>query len=192
MAEIATIARPYAEALFRVAKSAKSAKVDGPTTTNLAAWTELLSVMSQVAQHADIKRLVQNPKVSAAMVADTFISVLKLPPQQAMSEEAKNFIHTLANYQRLLLLPDIKAQFDVLKNAWEGAADANISSAFTLTESQVSDLRTTLENKFGRKLNPSITVDPSLIGGVRVVVGDEVLDTTVRAKLQKMQLALTA
>ena len=177
MDELATIARPYAEALFRVAKS-----------SNLAAWAELVSEMSQAAQNADVKALVQNPKVPAAMVAETFISVLKSP----VNQEAKNFISTLAGYHRLLLLPEIAAQFHDLKNAHEGSADASISSAFELTAAQVSDLRATLEAKFGRKLNPSVTVDPALIGGVRVVVGDEVLDTSVRAKLQQMQLALTA
>lgn len=181
MAEIATIARPYAEALFRVAKSTNS-------TINLAAWAELLDEMALVAQHADVKGMVQNPKVSALMVADTFISLLKSP----VNQEAKNFIQTLAGYQRLLLLPEIAAQFHALKNAQEGAADAIISSAFALTEAQVSSLCATLESKFGRKLNPNVTVDSSLIGGVRVVVGDEVLDTSVRAKLQQMQTALTA
>lgn len=189
MAEIATIARPYAEALFRVAKSASPSNPSG----NLVAWAQLVSEMSEVAQHPDVKALVQNPKVSAAMVADTFISVLKSPMmQEAQSQEAKNFIHTLANYHRLLLLPEIAKQFHVLKNAQEGASDAIISSAFPMAEEQVSTLRATLESKFGRKLNPTITVDPSLIGGMRVVVGDEVLDTSVRAKLEKMQIALTA
>ena len=90
------------------------------------------------------------------------------------------------------MLPEIAAQFFALKNAHEGAADAAISSAFALTEAQVADLCKTLESKFGRKLNPTVTVDSSLIGGVRVAVGDEVLDTSVRAKLQQMQIALTA
>lgn len=185
MAEIATIARPYAEALFRVAKSPHES---ANATINLNAWAELLDEMSQVAQLADVKELVQNPKVPSAMVADTFLSVLKSP----VNQEAKNFIHTLASYNRLLLLPEIAAQFHVLKNAQEGAADAVISSAFALTDAQVSNLCTLLEKKFGRKLNPGVTVDASLIGGVRVTVGDEVLDTSVRAKLQQMQIALTA
>jgi F-type H+-transporting ATPase subunit delta len=79
-----------------------------------------------------------------------------------------------------------------LKNAVEGAADAVVTSAFDLSSAQVSELVATLEKKFGRKLNPVVTVDPALIGGVRVVVGDEVLDTSVRAKLQQMRVALAA
>ena len=177
MAELATIARPYAEALFRVAQK-----------SNLSAWADLVSEMSQAAQNKDVIALVQNPKVPATKVAEIFVSVLKSPTNQ----EVKNFIDTLANYSRLLLLPEIAAQFHDLKNAHEGSADAEISSAFELTTTQVSELCKTLEVKFGKKLNPSVIIDAALIGGVRVVVGDEVLDTSVRAKLQQMQIALTA
>jgi F-type H+-transporting ATPase subunit delta len=178
MAEIATIARPYAEALFRVASAANS----------LTSWAELISEMGQAAQNTDVIAFVQNPKIPATEVADTFLSVLKSP----LNQEAKNLISILASYHRLLLLPEIAQQFLVLKNAAEGSADALISSAFALSDKELATLCQTLETKFGRKLNPKVTVDPSLIGGVRVVVGDEVLDTSVRAKLTQMQIALAA
>lgn len=177
MAELATIARPYAEALFRVAQSG-----------NLSAWSDLVAEMAQAAAHPDVVALAHNPKVSAVQTAEAFLSVLKSP----VNEEAKNFVNTLTEYDRLTLLPEIAAQFHALKNTQEGAADAQITSAFELTAEQVSDLATTLEKKFGRKLHPTVTVDNSLIGGVRIVVGDQVLDTSVRAKLQQMQVALTA
>ncbi|HEY8102025.1 MAG TPA: F0F1 ATP synthase subunit delta [Burkholderiaceae bacterium] len=177
MAELATIARPYAEALFRVAKSG-----------NLSAWSDLVSEMAHVAAHPDVQALSHNPNVSHKLVADTFQVLLKSP----LNAEAKNFINMLVENGRLTLLPEIGAQFHVLKNAQEGAADAEISSAFALSDAQVKELVATLEKKFGRKLNPSVSVDNSLIGGVRVVVGDEVLDTSVRAKLQQMHVALTA
>ncbi len=177
MAELATIARPYAEALFRVAKSG-----------NLSAWSDLVSEMAQVAALPDVKALADNPKVSNQLIVDTFLSVLKSP----VNNEAKNFINMLVENGRMSLLPEIGAQFHALKNAQEGAADAEITSAFELSDAQVKELVATLEKKFGRKLNPSITVDPALIGGVRVLVGDEVLDTSVRAKLQQMHVALAA
>ncbi|MFZ6816171.1 F0F1 ATP synthase subunit delta [Undibacterium sp. Rencai35W] len=177
MAELATIARPYAEALFRVAQSG-----------NLSAWSELVAEMAQAAAHPDVVALAHNPKVSANQTAEAFLSVLKSP----VNDEAKNFVNVLTEYDRLTLLPEIAAQFQALKNAQEGAADAQIISAFELSAAQVSDLATTLEKKFGRKLHPTVTVDNSLIGGVRIVVGDQVLDTSVRAKLQQMQVALTA
>jgi F-type H+-transporting ATPase subunit delta len=177
MAELATIARPYAEALFRVAKSG-----------NLAAWSDLVSEMAAVAALPDVKSFAANPKLSDKQVSETFLSLLK----SNVSPEAKNFVGMLVEHGRLALLPEIGAQFHALKNASEGAADAEITSAFTLTDAQVKDLVATLEKKFGRKLNPTVTVDNSLIGGVRVTVGDEVLDTSVRAKLQKMYTALAS
>jgi len=177
MAELATIARPYAEALFRVAQSG-----------NLAAWSGLVTEMAQIAANPDFQALASNPKVSEQQVSDTLLALLKSP----VGAEAKNFIAMLVENGRLALLPEIAAQFHALKNAQEGAADARITSAFALTDAQVADLMAALEKKFGRKLNPSVTVDESLIGGVRVVVGDEVLDTSVRAKLQQMHVALAA
>jgi F-type H+-transporting ATPase subunit delta len=178
MAELATIARPYAEALFRVAKA----------SGNLAAWSELVSEMAQVAAHPAVQEFAHNPKVSDQQVIDTFLSLLK----SNVTPEAKNFVAMLVENGRLSLLPEIAEQFHELKNAEEGAADAEITSAFEMSDAQVKELLATLEKKFGRKLNPLVTVDPSLIGGVRVAVGDEVLDTSVRAKLQKMHTVLAS
>ena len=177
MAELATVARPYAEALFRVAKQG-----------DLAAWSELVSQLAQVGAHPDVQAFAANPKVNAADLVAALASLVKAP----ITPEANNFLNMLAENGRVSLLPEIGAQFQMLKNADAGAADAGIISAFELTSDQVSSLVATLEKKFGRKLNPTVTVDPSLIGGVRVVVGDEVLDTSVRAKLQQMHVALAA
>ncbi|GAB3542639.1 F0F1 ATP synthase subunit delta [Noviherbaspirillum agri] len=177
MAELATIARPYAEALFRVAKSG-----------NLAAWSDLVSEMAAVAALPDVKSFASNPKLTDKQVSETFLSLLK----SNVSPEAKNFVGMLVENGRLTLLPEIGNQFHALKNAAEGAADAEITSAFEMTDAQVKDLVATLEKKFGRKLNPTVKVDNSLIGGVRVAVGDEVLDTSVRAKLQNMYVALAS
>lgn len=177
MAELATIARPYAEALYRVAKSG-----------NLSAWSELVAEMAQAAAHPDVVALAHNPKVSAVQTAEAFLSVLKSP----VTAEAKNFVLTLTEYDRLTALPEIAVQFHALQNADAGSADAEITSAFEMTDAQVSELAATLEKKFGRKLHPTVKVDSSLIGGVRIVVGDQVLDTSVRAKLQQMHNALTA
>ncbi|MFZ6771580.1 F0F1 ATP synthase subunit delta [Undibacterium sp. SXout7W] len=177
MAELATIARPYAEALFRVAQ-----------TGNLSAWSDLVAEMAQAGAHPDVQALAHNPKISAKQKAEIFMSALKSP----VTAEATNFINTLADYDRLTLLPEIAFQFHALKNAFDGAADAEVTSAFELSAAQLTELASTLEKKFGRKLHPTVKVDSALIGGVRIVVGDQVLDTSVRAKLQRMHVALTA
>jgi len=181
MAEIATVARPYAEALFRVAKAG-----------NLSAWTELVTEMAHVAAHPDVQALSRNPNVTHKQVAETFLALLKSPLINE-ADEAKNFINLLIDNGRITLLPEVGVQFLALKNAQAGAADVEITSAFELNDTQVKELIATLEKKFSRKLNAaSVHVDGSLIGGVRVVVGDEVLDTSVRAKLQQMHVALAA
>jgi len=177
MAELATIARPYAEALYRVAKAG-----------SLPAWADLVSEMAQAASNPDVKAFVQNPALSDEQIASTFAAVLKTP----LSGEAKNFVSALVQNGRLALLPEIATQFHALKNAQEGAADAEITSAFELTDAQLKDVVVTLEKKFDRKLTPTVKVDNALIGGVRVVVGDEVFDTSVRAKLQQLHVALAA
>jgi F-type H+-transporting ATPase subunit delta len=177
MAELATVARPYAEALFRVAQSG-----------DMAAWSELVSELAQIGANPDVQEFARNPNVTRQQLVDTLVSLVKSP----LPPEAKNFIAVLVENRRVSLLPEIAEQFHVLKNAQEGAADATIASAFDISDAQVAQLVSTLEKKFGRKLNPTVTVDPTLIGGVRVVVGDEVLDTSVRARLQQMHVALAS
>ena len=177
MAELATVARPYAEALFRVAQQG-----------NMAAWSDLVSELAQIGANPDVQAFAANPKLTATDLVATLTSLVKSP----VTAEASNFLAMLAENGRISLLPQIGAQFQELKNAQAGAADATIFSAFDMTDAQTAQLVGTLEKKFGRKLNPTVTVDPSLIGGVRVVVGDEVLDTSVRAKLQQMHVALVS
>jgi F-type H+-transporting ATPase subunit delta len=177
MAELATVARPYAEALFRVAQ-----------TGDVNTWSSIVAELAQIGANPDVQAFASNPNVTHVQLADTIASLVKSP----LNAEAKNFVAMLAENGRIALLPEIGEQFTVLKNAYAGAADATIYSAYDIAADQLGSLVATLEQKFGRKLNPTVTLDPALIGGVRVVVGDEVLDTSVRAKLQQMHAALVA
>jgi F-type H+-transporting ATPase subunit delta len=177
MAELATIARPYAEALFRVA-----------LPSGLNEWTDLLSRMAQVASVPELGEMASDPRVPRNVVSETFTAALKTP----IGNEAKNFIAMLVENARLSLLPEIAHQFRELKNAHETTADAQIVSAFPMSDAQLSDLVTALQKKFGKKLNASVKLEPELIGGVRVVVGDEVLDFSVKNRLQNMQKTLAA
>ncbi|GLU35162.1 F0F1 ATP synthase subunit delta [Trinickia caryophylli] len=179
MAELATIARPYAEALFGVA-------VDG----DVAAWSALLQELAQVARLPEVLSVASSPKVSRAQVVELLLAAVRSPLKD--TPQAKNLVQMLVDNHRLALLPEIAVQFDELKNAREGAADALIVSAFPLEGQPLADLVASLERKFKRKLKPTVELDPSLIGGVRVTVGDEVLDSSVRARLAGMQAALTA
>jgi len=93
---------------------------------------------------------------------------------------------------RLSALPEIAAQFRALKNAQSGSSDAVVYSAFPIEGAALADVSNMLEKRFGRKLNVSVELQSELIGGIRVVVGDEVLDTSVKARLEQMKVALTA
>lgn len=177
MVELSTIARPYAEAAYKVAKA-----------SNVQQWSDWLEAWSTVAQNEDIKLLVDNPKVTDEQVLEIFIELSKTPAQA----EARNFLSALVENGRLLALPEIAAQFTVLKNSDAGAADAEIASAFALDDAEIQNIAGSLEKKFGRKLNITVVVDESLIGGIRVTVGDKVLDSSVRGKLNAMKVALTA
>ncbi len=109
-----------------------------------------------------------------------------------LPEAGKNFLRTVIDNGRLAALPEIAQQFRAMKNAQGGSSDAAVYSAFPIPAAQLGEVAQVLEKRFGRKLNLTVQEDPSLIGGIRVVVGDEVLDTSVKARLEQMKVALTA
>ncbi|MEP6791066.1 MAG: F0F1 ATP synthase subunit delta [Ramlibacter sp.] len=176
MAELATIARPYAEALF------KSAKAD---LNGTAGW---LDTLAAIAGNAQLQQFAGNPKVTSEQVFDLIGGVAKT----ALPENAKNFLRTVIDNGRLSALPEIATQFRALQNAQGGSSDATVYSAFPIDAKALADLGQVLEKRFDRKLNLVVKDEPALIGGVRVVVGDEVLDTSVKARLEQMKTALAA
>ncbi len=176
MAELATIARPYAEALFKACASDLS---------STAVWVDELG---QIAANAQLLQFADSPKVTDVQVFDLIASVAK----SALPDAAKNFLRTVIGNGRLSVLPEIAAQFHALKNAQSGSSDAVVYSAFPIDAGALAEVAVMLEKRFGRKLNPSVVLQPELIGGIRVVVGDEVLDTSVKARLEQMKVALTA
>ncbi len=141
-----------------------------------------------MAQHADVQDLVKNPNASREQVLAVMTAAIKDP----LSSTVANFLATIVQNGRAALLPSIASQFAGLKNAAEGASDAHVTSAFELTAAQLADLTASLQKKFGLALKPTVSVDASLIGGVRVNVGDQVLDTSVQAQLERMRVALMA
>ena len=176
MAELATIARPYAEALFK----ATSKDLNGA-----AVWVDALSA---VAQNAQLQQFADSPKASTDQVFDLITGVAKVD----LPDAAKNFLRTVIENGRLNALPEMAIQFRALKNAQSGSSDAVVHSAFPIDGAALAELAVTLEKQFKRKLNLSVVLQPELIGGIRVVVGDEVLDTSVKARLEQMKVALTA
>jgi F-type H+-transporting ATPase subunit delta len=177
VAELATIARPYAEALFKAVGA-----------NDATAVAEQVAALGAVAGHEQVRQFADNPKVTAAQVFDLVTSVVKA----GLGDTAKNLLRTVIENGRLAVLPEIAQQFHALVNARGGVSDATVESAFPIEPAQLGAVVAALEQRFGRKLNANVVVVPELIGGIRVVVGDEVLDTSVKARLEQMKAALTA
>jgi F-type H+-transporting ATPase subunit delta len=176
MAEIVTIARPYAEAAFRLAKE-KGA---------LPLWSQALAGLAAYAQNADVADCLANPQLTASQKSDLVKSLLG----KGVDADVASFVDVLAAADRLLVLPEIAVFYENLKSAEEGVKDAIILSAFPIDSKQQSELMPTLEAHFKSRLKPEVRLDPELIGGIKVVVGDQVLDSSVRGKLDAMAAAL--
>lgn len=178
MAEPSTVARPYAEAAFRLADAGGA----------LGKWSEMLAALALVAQDERVQRATADPHLSDAQAAGIFISILS----GSLSGEAENFVRVLAENRRIELLPEIRTQFEALKNEREGVVEAEVQSAFELTEAQIADLVQRLEKKTGRKVRAKVQINKELIAGVKVVLGDKVIDASARAQLGALETALKA
>jgi len=178
MAEPSTIARPYAEAAFRLA--------DGQG--KLADWSAALANLAAVAADARVKAAVGDPNLPAAKVAGLFISILA----GKLTGETENFVRVLAENGRLDVLAEIRAQYEVLKNEREGTVEAEVYTPFEMNAAQVADLVQRLEKRTGRKVRTKVLIDKNLIGGVKIVIGDKVIDGSARAQLGALEAALKA
>ena len=178
MAEPITIARPYAEAAFALADGAGK----------LADWSGMLGALAQVSENDRVREAIGDPNLPATKVAGLFLSILA----GKLSRECENFVRVLAENRRLALLPQIRAQYEMLKNEREGVVEAEIQTAFELDAAQLADLAARLEKHTGRKVRTQVSVNKALIGGVRVAIGDQVIDASVRAQLAALENALKA
>jgi F-type H+-transporting ATPase subunit delta len=177
MAELATLARPYAEAMFEVAEKG-----------DLKLASAELDALAAVAANPQLRQFADSPKVSATQVFDVVTSVANVP----LSDASKNLLRTVIDNGRLSVLSEIAAQFHALVSERSGVSDAVVYSAFPIEPGPLAEVVSALEGRFKRKLSATVQLQPDLIGGIRVVVGDEVLDTSVKARLEQMKAALTA
>jgi F-type H+-transporting ATPase subunit delta len=177
MAELATIARPYAEAVFRLAKQGNA----------LPAWSDALNLIATVYQDPQLRAAMANPKVTSADIEKLLIAICG----ERIDGIARNLIQLLVHNRRLSVLAEIRERFEQLKLEDEGKLDAKISSAFPMEDAQRSQVVNLLSSRFKRKINATVTVDPDLIGGIKVEVGDKVWDASVRGRLQTMAATLS-
>jgi F-type H+-transporting ATPase subunit delta len=176
MAETVTIARPYAEAAFKLARE----------QNQLEPWSQMLGLLDAVVRDADVARCIADPNVSAQQLESLILGVCG----DRLDGAGRNFVQVLVHNNRLLLLPEIRAMFERLRLEQEGVLEAEIYSAFEINDAQIAQLVKKLESKYQRKVRAQVSVDSTLIGGIKIVVGDNVVDATVRGKLDAMSTAL--
>ena len=175
MAENITLARPYADAAFQLAR----------TTGALGPWQQALDRMAAVAADAQMVECIDNPRLQSSQVAQLFLDVVG-----TVSAEQQNFVRLLVDNERLQVLPEIRDLYVELKNGQEGVQEADIASAFPLDDATLKNLVAELEARFKCRIQAAVSLDPELIGGVRIAVGDQVIDASVRGKLAAMATAL--
>ena len=176
MAELTTIARPYAEAAFRIAREANALPV----------WSQMLRFLSDVAADPQAAAALDNPKLTAADKTALLLSI----GGERLDATGRNFVRVLVEADRIAVLPQIRTLFETLKNDADGVAKARIDSAFPLSDGETAELKAALEKRFGRKIEATVNVDPALGGGARITVGDTVIDGTIEAQLAAMATQL--
>lgn len=172
MAELSTLARPYAKAAFEHAVA----------SNELAAWSAQLGLAAAVSQAPNIQSVLGSPSLTTSQQADKFISVCG----DDLSAQAQNFVKVLAENKRLALLPQIAALYDEFKANREKSVDVEVSTAFDLDEALQSQLAQALTKQLDREVNLQSVVDKSLLGGVLIRAADVVIDGSVRGRLNKL------
>lgn len=176
MAEAITIARPYAEAVFRLAQGSGS----------LSLWSEILGIVSSVIQESQVNALIGNPQIPSIKLREIVFSICG----KELNEDGRRLISLLIENGRLLVLPQISELYEQLKAQHESVLEAEIVSAFPLESYQLEKLISVLEAKFQHKVKAQVSVDSGLIGGVKIEIGDQVIDSSVSGKLEAMAATL--
>lgn len=180
MAESTTIARPYAQAVFKLAQQQQA----------LPAWSDMLSLAAHMAVDPGMRKLLDNPRVTPAQLAELFVDVLTGMGGERLNDAGRNLIRLLAERRRLVVLPEIFGMYEQLKNHAEGAIQAQLITAFPATDAQKQTIATALKQRFGRDVQLEYITDPTLVGGAVVRAGDLVIDGSVRGKLARLGTAL--
>jgi F-type H+-transporting ATPase subunit delta len=176
MAEIATVARPYAEAIFRAALEKNA----------LGAVAEALAMVAAIARDEQMHSVLLNPKVSAEQKKQLFAAAAG----ERLDELTARLVSLLVDNHREVLIGSIAEQFDQLKHDHERVLRARITSAQPLSSEQRADIVSALEKRYGKKVEADLDIDPQLLGGARVQIGDQVIHASVRDALAQMAAAL--
>ena len=172
MSELSTLARPYAEAVFKIAVESKS-------TSD---WSEMLEFLSAVMQDKEMVAIITNPKVSQDRLTTLLLGIC----QDQFKPEAVNFLKLLIQNDRLMLAPQISALYESFKAEHEGYVDVEVISAYALSKEEQKKFATTLEKKLDKKVHITTSIDKTLIGGFLAKAGDKVIDGSIKGQLQQL------
>ncbi|MCK9563531.1 MAG: F0F1 ATP synthase subunit delta [Bacteroidales bacterium] len=178
MAELTTLARPYAKALFETAQAADT----------LSAWSATLALLTAVVREPAVQSLLDSPERTARQQADTIIDICG----DALDDKARNLVGLLAANRRLPLIPLIDEQFDALKALREQTVEVELVSAREISPEQQQALGNALSRKLDRQVNINLSVDQSLLGGILIRAGDTIIDGSIRGRLNKLAEALNS
>jgi F-type H+-transporting ATPase subunit delta len=176
MAEISTLARPYAKAVFELARD------EG----KLAEWSALLAGLAAAVSDKQVAAAIGHPAVGRGQLADVLVQAMG----GKATDEAKNLLRLLAEYDRLKLAPSIAGQFEALRAEHERRIDVEIVSAAPVEAAQQQALVAAVKKKLDRDVNVEWKTDPSLIAGARIRAGDTVIDGSISGELARMRQAL--
>ncbi len=173
MADFTTAARPYAKAVFEIAR-------DGGKFED---WSNRLSVLGAIVGHPEMQERLDAPNLTQA---DAARMVETVASDVVNDDDSRNFVKLLAENNRMKMLPDIGGIYEELRAEAEGEIEANVVSAFELTDEQRDKMATALSKRLDRKVRIVSSVDESLIGGAIIRAGDLVIDGSVKGRLDKM------
>ena len=195
MTERITLARPYAEAVFRLARERKALK----------AWSEMLQLATAVAADPRVAALIDSPRMPRERFVAFFLDVCGDAQGSAgvaggttpgatrkLDQDAANFIRLLSENHRLVLLPEITALYELLRAQAESRVAAEVISAAAVSETQLKDIGAALKKRLGRDIDLSTRIDPALIGGFVIRTGDLVIDGSVQGKLRALATHLNS
>ncbi len=177
MSELITLARPYARAVFETARD---------TAGQYDSWSQMLVFMAVVARDDNMRKALDNPRLSGEQASELFIAVC----DEQIDEAGRNFVRLLAQYDRLSLLPEISTLYEQYRSVAEGVVDAEVVSAQEIDDTKMNAIASALKKRLGRDVKLTSRIDASLLGGAVIHAGDLVIDGSVLGRLNKLSTTL--
>ncbi|MCK5719884.1 MAG: F0F1 ATP synthase subunit delta [Thiomargarita sp.] len=176
MAELATLARPYAGAVFDLAK----------TTNSLDTWSNNLKFLEIVVQDDQINNIIHNPKIDKNTISNLLLDICS----EQLDQVGINLLKVLLENKRLAVIPQLVAQYELLKAHNQGFLKVEIAASYPVEQAQQETIKTILQKRLGKTIDINITLDESLLAGCLIHAGDDVIDLSVKGRLQQLATEL--